>query len=480
MARFGAAYSSPFVTQRKRQSPEPFEEAFRISDPMDYSCTWSWVESQVSAAIAEWNLCASKRFPTAPRFSSAEQLKREAAYDEALQGVEREAKHVRGDREERRQAQRRITAIFPRFATIALGLQGEAVDLLTGGFLPIGTQFAQWARRFDPELPMADVVQACRNAWTVCGIQPLLGDRMQMSPAIVGYSLLYPYSDNYIDSGRISTKSKLEFSACFRDRLCGLQIEPRNHHERAIWAMVSLIEFEYPRRQFPRVYESLLAIHRAQENSMAQLSRTRSLSESELLRLSCAKGGTSVLTDACLSHGHLNDAEARFAFDWGVLLQLGDDLQDVQEDLQHGSTTLFSRAAAAGVPLDGLVRQLFAFSERIADQVECLPHGDRVLKRLLRMSWRSLILMAVARSYRFFTPAYLAEVESGSSFRFAFLRARHKKLSSRRGLYRVLFENLIQSEDADLGLLPCPETWLKMSRVMQEAQSVPAPARSRA
>ena len=123
-------------------------------------------------------------------------------------------------------AQRRIVAIFPRFASVALGLEDEAVHLLTDGFLPIGTQFAQWARRFDPDLSIADTIQACRNAWTVCGIQPLLGDRMQMTPAIIGYSLLYPYSDNYLDSEKISNERKLEFSARFRDRLCGLRYRP--------------------------------------------------------------------------------------------------------------------------------------------------------------------------------------------------------------------------------------------------------------
>ena len=46
--------------------------------------------------------------------------------------------------------------------------------------------------------------------------------------------------------------------------------------------------------------------------------------------------------------GWLNEEESRFAFEWGVLLQLGDDLQDVREDMQRGSVTLFSRAAAAG------------------------------------------------------------------------------------------------------------------------------------
>ena len=186
---------------------------------MDCRYNWAWVESEVSAAIEQWNSCACASAKTEPQLSPNEQARREEAYDEALHAVERDAKQVRRGRAERAAAQRRIVAIFPRFASIALGLEDEAVRLLTDGFLPIGTQFAQWARRFDPDLSLVDTTQACRNAWTVCGIQPLLGDPMQMTPAIIGYSLLYPYSDNYLDSERISTERKLAFSARFRDRL---------------------------------------------------------------------------------------------------------------------------------------------------------------------------------------------------------------------------------------------------------------------
>ena len=427
---------------------------------MERVYNWSWVESQVSATIAEWQSCGLFRAKDGPRFSPADQQRKEDAYDEALRTVECEAKQARHSRSERNAAQRRIVAVFPPFASAALGLEDDAVHLLSNGFLPIGTQFAQWARRFDPDLTMTDTIQACRNAWTVCGIQPLLGDRMRMTPSILGYSLLYPYSDNYLDSEKISTSRKLEFSARFRDRLCGLPLPPRDRHESAVWAMVRLIEDEFPRPRFPRVYECLLAIHQAQENSMAQLERRSRASDLELLRLSCAKGGTSVLADACLSHGFLQDNESRFAFDWGVLLQLGDDLQDVQDDLKHGAATLFSRAASAGLPLDNLVRQLLAFSEKVANHIEQLPHGDPALKRLLRMSWRSLILMAVARSHRFFSREFLAEFEPASPFRFGFLRARHQKLAGRRGLYRILFESFLDAGEADLSHLPLPEDWL--------------------
>lgn len=40
--------------------------------------------------------------------------------------------------------------------------------------------------------------------------------------------------------------------------------------------------------------------------------------DADVLRLTCAKGGSSALADACLIRGWLNEQESRFSFDQGV------------------------------------------------------------------------------------------------------------------------------------------------------------------
>ena len=154
----------------------------------------------------------------------------------------------------------------------------------------------------------------------------------------------------------------------------------------------------------------------------------------------------------------MSEVESRFGFEWGVLLQLGDDLQDVREDLERGSVTLFSRAAAMGVPLDSLANQLLSFSEQVGARMDGLEHGSAMMKDLLRMSWRSLIVGAVADSHEYFTPEFVAEAERSSPFRFEFLRARRKRMASREGLYSVLFDAFLEApDDDDLDLaLPVP------------------------
>ena len=79
----------------------------------------------------------------------------------------------------------------------------------------------------------------------------------------------------------------------------------RTDREAALWTLVRLIEEQYPRARYPQVFECLLAIHRAQEESIAQLRSRSHFGDAEVLRMSCAKGGSSVLADACLAHGGL-------------------------------------------------------------------------------------------------------------------------------------------------------------------------------
>jgi hypothetical protein len=428
---------------------EPFHLSFRNRERMKQLYSWPWVETQVARTIDVWNGSVAPSMLIGMRYCLKEQQKREKAYDEALRAVEREAKRTPRNRPERFAAQNRITASFARFSATALDLEDEAIALLTNDFLPVGTTLARWARRFDPSLSMADMTQACRNAWTACGLQPLLGERVGITPSILGYSLLYPYSDNYLDRADVSADAKLRFSKRFRNRLRGENLVVHDDREAAIWALVSLVEEQYSRVLYPNVFDCLLAIHRAQEESIAQISGRDPCDSDTVLRMSCAKGGSSVLADACLARGWLNEEESRFSFEWGTLLQLGDDLQDVREDMQRGSVTLFSQAAAQGKPLDDLVIHLLDFSERVGARMNDLPNGSKVFKELLRMSWRSLIIGAIADSYAFFSPQFLADAERCSPFRFAFLRARRKRLTSRQGLYASLFDTFLDAPEED-------------------------------
>jgi len=420
---------------------------------------WPWVETQAAQTADVWHESAGVSAPRARLYSLEEQQVNEDTYDEALLEVEKALWAPPLTREARTCTEDRIVASFAKFCAEAMELDGEATELLTNQFLPIGTSLARWARGFDPDLSMAGIIQAARNAWTACGLQPLLGVPLALTPSILGYSLLYPYSDNFLDDEDVSGDAKLRFSRRFRRQLLGEKLPAEDHRERRVWALIALVETQYPRTRYSNVFECLLAIHQAQERSIGQVHGRHCCSDAELLRVSCAKGGSSVLADACLAYGSLTKQEGRFASEWGVLLQLGDDLQDVREDLGRGSMTLFSRTATTGRPLDALTNQLFKFSEHVGIRMQELPRGTAAFKELLTMSWRSLIIGAVADSHELFSAGFLREAEQSSPFRFDFLRARKHKLVSPQGLHNTLFGALLESRQDYGNGLPSPLAW---------------------
>ena len=209
---------------------------------------WGWVEQQAAQTAAVWNRCAASTLPSGRCFTPEEQKEREAAYDAALSSVEGELIAIPRDAD-RDALRERVIAAFGLFSARALDLEQDAIKILTREFLPVGTTLAQWARWFDPDLGMPDIIQACRNAWTACGLQPLLGEPVHITPAILGYSLLYPYSDNYLDEEQISVEAKLQFSKRFRERLRGAMLPAGDQREKALWRLIELIENQFPRER---------------------------------------------------------------------------------------------------------------------------------------------------------------------------------------------------------------------------------------
>jgi len=400
-------------------------------------------------------------------FTIREQAAREAQLDSFLRAVEAELRDLPKTRAERGAARSRITSAFAEFAKGGLGLgEGHLELLLNEGFASVGTQLAREARRFDPGVTAVDIFQASRNAWTACGLQALMGQRMHLTPAIFAYSMLYPYTDNYLDDPAISVGAKLSFNERLGERLNGRAVATVNEREAMIWSLLELIEAQYPREEWPQVWASLLMIHRAQENSVRMLRFDSPTAHVDVLKLSFEKGGASVLADAYLAAGSLTGEEARSAFGWGVLLQLADDLQDLRQDLREGHLTIFTECAtgrrqgqAGNKPLDELTARTLSFGSRIMRQIECMPasHSDaedadakrKWLKEMIGMSSSMLLIWSAGACGEFYTSRYLEEVERHSPFRFAPLNEKRRKVARWTAPLSRLFDAFLAEEEND-------------------------------
>ena len=389
-----------------------------------------------------WWECESSLPDLGPCYTAQAQTQNERHLLQLLGQVDEALSNPPHGRQEVEALQVRLGGAFRSLAEEAIGFTAEQLDLLPSqAFSGVSEDFVRLARRFDPKLSAEDIYQAGRNAWTANGLQWLLGLPVQVTPSIFAYSLLYPYTDNYLDDPSISVASKQAFNERFRRRLAGELLVPAHAQEQVIFDLVARIEKQYSRVGYPAVFESLLDIHQAQGQSLKLLQRAVAPGEVDVLSLSFAKGGTSVLADGYLVSGFLDEVQRHYTYGHGIFAQLLDDMEDVEQDSQAGRLTLYSQPAGHWA-LDGLANRTFHFGSMVLKRLDCFD-VEEPLRKLIRRGANLALIDAIGRTDRFYTEAYLCELEAYSPFRFSFLNQQRADFFSRHGSLTKLMEAVL-------------------------------------
>jgi hypothetical protein len=304
--------------------------------------------------------------------------------------------------------------------------------ILSDGFIASTKDFYTRTRRFDNEIKPEDIYQACRNVWIMNGIQLMQNRPIELTPAIMGYSLLYPYSDNYLDNPAISHRDKILFNSRFRAKLEGKSAELSNRTEGKIFQLVEMIEKQYFREVYPGVYNSLYSIHEAQTKSLELFSDPFRLTDDEVLNISFWKGGASVLADGFLVSGNLLTEEQRALFGYGIYLQVLDDIQDIKEDSEAGVKTLFSCAGRNG-NLDWLVNKAINFGRSVLLELNCFRFTNAVpFYSMMQKSLEAMIIQSVGQNEKSYSAAFCSEMEKYSPIGYSFIRRKKNKNKSLR------------------------------------------------
>ena len=312
----------------------------------------------------------------------------------------------------------------------------EADTLFQQGFVDSTRLFVERVKEYDPAFCVADVYQALRNVWIMNTLQLYLDLPVAYSEAIFSYSMIYPYTDNIMDDTALSMQEKGWLNRRLKNWLEGEftdshSLEENPVLERAgdkIRGLIRLIEGQFPRRQYPDVFRSLLGIYNAQVRSLHQQKGQIIPHEADILGISIEKGGTSVLADGFLIRGRLSEKEADFCFGFGVFLQLADDIQDIAMDLNNGHMTIFSQAAGR-YPLDKLFSKLVRFTASVVNShlSEESPR-EKALRDIILKNSLFLVMEAVGRHRDYFTSDFVRHVQSHFPVRFGFLRRYKNKV----------------------------------------------------
>ncbi|HKM92493.1 MAG TPA: class 1 isoprenoid biosynthesis enzyme [Prolixibacteraceae bacterium] len=351
------------------------------------------------------------------------------------------------DSEKRRDLMQQIEANFGALMKHVFRFSVEELKILQSiRFVEITKSFFKMARQFDPAVKIEDVFQASRNLWIVNTLQLLMGMEPSVSPSVFAYSMLYPYSDNYLDDPTVSKPDKIEFSKRFRQKLDGTKgVVPANRLEKQIFELVELIESDWDREQFPKVYESLLAIHDAQTRSIL-LVNSNALTEKELLEICIEKGGTSVLADGYLINGNLNKDQERFCFGFGAFLQFVDDIQDVKEDSIAGVKTFFTHAAENNT-FEEVFNRSVSFTNKVLSGVSCFQfENEDGMKGIMSKSVQMLMLEAIALNSKTVGVEYALQIEEFSPLSFDYLRNRNQQMENKRMLMMNKIEKMLKDE----------------------------------
>jgi hypothetical protein len=165
--------------------------------------------------MAKWKTCPDD-FPDSKRqFSYFVKRIWEIKFNHFLRAIKKEFKCPKLNK-------RKLLERSKYFFEESLAYPHEQLTLIFSNEILIATKdFIRKAGEFDKELSQNEIFQALRNVWVMLGLQSFFGKEIKITPSLLAYSLLYPYTDNLIDSPTISKSEKLEFCTRFALRLDG-------------------------------------------------------------------------------------------------------------------------------------------------------------------------------------------------------------------------------------------------------------------
>ena len=265
--------------------------------------------------------------------------------------------------------------------------------------------FIDRVRGFDADLNAGQIWQAMRNYFIYAMIVEMQGERQNAANPILAYSLLYPYTDNYIDDKTTTKEEKERYNRMIARKLKGEPVLVQSALEEKTCRLLDMIGDAYEGKAKKKVIGTLLQLLEAQNYSIRQ--QKAGISEDEILGISIWKGSASVLADYLFATQDWREKEEGFYLRFGFLLQLVDDLQDMEEDKKEGSHTMMIRAAERK-RLEGQVNRLLWF---IWDTVRDFEPRNPGLKGFVLKNCVEITLLSAAMNAQHFLKEYIKELE---------------------------------------------------------------------
>ena len=374
--------------------------------------------------IPKWN-SMPETFPDfLPCYTSEEQTANEAFLSSFMPELRNalQAYQQQPDMEQRKQIKEKLHEFIKQ--EHILHIQKHFSEELFADFEQNIELFLEKTNAFDKTLPADAIWQAMRNYLIYCMIVNLQGEKQNCRDTILGYSLLYPYTDNYIDELYRTHSDKDSYNQLIYCTLKGDDIAPANPYEEKTKDLLHLVLNSFSEDSLRQQQASffLLLMLEAQERSILQIHRfgIKKLSTDEILRISSYKGGLSVFIDYLFSIDFqlsaVTDEELFFYLSFGLILQLVDDLQDIKEDRKNHSQTMFS-ICRRKKQYEAMANRLLHFTHTCIANFS--PKNSQ-LHTFTLLNCQLIVLATIAKNANYFSKSYLEKIEKYLPFSISF------------------------------------------------------------
>lgn len=295
--------------------------------------------------------------------------------------------------------------------------------------------FFDAASAFDEKMDMDEIGQAARNYLVYDVFTEIHEQPHSMTPAIFGYSMLYPYTDNYIDNPGLSEKEKETYNQMIADRILGKEIMTENAYWKKTCELLDDVTQFYEKEDKTDIQQGLLFMLEAQKKSLSQTKKENTilLTQDEIFRISSYKGGISVLLDRFYVSSSMTQEDFVFYLSYGFFLQLADDLQDITEDRHTMRQTLFTTDSMLNFDEsvckkhnETILNRVFHYLHNI---MEAYSMHNTALKNFIEKNCHLLLMYSALLSGENFNTSYLEQFTSYLPVSLPFLQHLKEALS---------------------------------------------------
>lgn len=290
--------------------------------------------------------------------------------------------------------------------------------------------FLRNSRNFDSKLNISQIWQALRNYLIYGMICAMMDRNIKCHDSIMSYSLLYPYTDNYIDTSEHTLEQKSIFNQMIFDKLYGKDVITPDYDSLKTKECLDMALNYLDSSKREETAQMLLIMLDAQIESTSYMGLdhvTAVSSMNKIFESLAYKGGVSVLIDYYYSTDSISDTDAIFFLKFGLILQLADDIQDIAEDLENTSPTYYNMAENVA-ERESRLFELLHFVKIVFTDHQA-PNSD--IQKFMLRNCELMLLFAVIRSKEYYSRELLMQIEPYIPFSYEYLMGLKKEMDNR-------------------------------------------------